>query len=58
MLKRSAPLAFAVAFAALSIFGTTAAQAQNATSRCLGGFDPNARACLFIFELDGSQCKL
>ena len=40
-----ATLGAAVAFAALSIFGITAAQAQNATS-CLGGSDPmRAPAC-------------
>jgi hypothetical protein len=51
-----ATLGAAVAFAALSIFGITAAQAQNATS-CPGGSDPNARACLQI-NLNGVQQSL
>jgi hypothetical protein len=46
----------AVAFAGLSIFGITAAQAQSATS-CPGGSDPNARACLQI-NLNGVQQSL
>jgi hypothetical protein len=52
-----ATLGAAVAFAALSIFGITAAQAQNAHS-CPGGSDPSARACLFILNPDGSQASL
>ena len=51
-----ATLGAAVALAALSIFGITAAQAQSATS-CPGGSDPNARACLQI-NLNGVQQSL
>jgi PEP-CTERM motif len=50
-------LGVATAFAALSIFGVTAAHAQNATS-CPGGGDPNASDCLQIFNPDGSQLSL
>ena len=50
-------LGAAVALAALSVFGVTAAQAQSATS-CPGGSDPNASDCLQIFNPDGSQLSL
>ncbi len=51
-----ATLGAAVAFAALSIFGITTAQAQNATS-CPGGADLDARACLQL-NLNGVQQSL
>ncbi len=51
-----ATLGAAVAFAALSIFGITAAHAQNAFS-CPGGIDPNASDCLQI-NLHGVQQSL
>jgi hypothetical protein len=50
-------LGAAVALAALSMFGATAAHAQSATS-CPGGSDPNASDCLQIFNPDGSQLSL
>src|SRR3984957_14225529 len=47
----------AVALAALSVFGVTAARAQSATS-CPGGADKNASDYLQIFNPDGSQLSL
>jgi hypothetical protein len=52
-----ATLGAAVALAALSVFGVTAAHAQSATS-CPGGSDPNASDCLQFFNPDGSQLSL
>jgi hypothetical protein len=52
-----ATLGVAAAFAALSIFGVTAAHAQSATS-CPGGSEPNASDCLQILNPDGSQLSL
>jgi len=50
-------LGVATAFAALSVFGATAAHAQSATS-CPGGSDPTAVDCLQIFSPDGLQLSL